>query len=73
MDDLLETELPKGAGLIAYADDVVLFLKANSRNYIETLFEQRWNMLGTWAKKVKLSFATKLYQSSSRVPLGAET
>lgn len=57
LDELLEAELPNGSKLIAYADDLVLVIKENSRKGIEESFQNCWVHLTAWANKVKLSFA----------------
>lgn len=56
-DDLLRAPLPDGTEMVAYADDALVLVRANSRNEVETKFRVIAGELERWASLAKLQYS----------------
>lgn len=69
-DDFLQLAFPEGTEVIAYADDGLVLVRADSRNEIEQKFQLITSQMESWATLVKLQFAvnkTKLIMFKSKL------
>ncbi|KAL0809474.1 hypothetical protein ABMA28_011642 [Loxostege sticticalis] len=56
LDELLETELPPGAHIQAFADDVLLIVQAPNAEKIEEITNNALQIILEWGRDAKLSF-----------------
>ncbi|CAK1580717.1 unnamed protein product [Parnassius mnemosyne] len=63
LDELLETQLPKGCHIQAFADDVLLIAHAKDTNELEIITNQALSEIVQWGEKVKLSFSPEKTQA----------
>src|SRR5436190_20730603 len=56
-DSLLRILLPEGCRMIAFANDLVLLIRANSRRELERLLAEIMPLLEEWARKMKMEFS----------------
>ncbi|KAG6465903.1 hypothetical protein O3G_MSEX015484 [Manduca sexta] len=68
LDDLLETELPDGCYIQAYADDVLMIAQSNTVNNLETITNTALNKIYTWGQEVKLRFGPSKTQMVAFTP-----
>jgi hypothetical protein len=62
-DDVLGSPLPNGCDLIAYADDLLLLVSADTRASIETKSNEALSTIGEWGANSKLHFAPQKTQA----------
>lgn len=57
LDELLETELPPGCRLQAFADDVLLIVSRDSASDLESAANEALQIIVSWGRGVKLNFS----------------
>ena len=57
LDELLETKLPKGCNIQAFADDVLLIISGKDSQDVERITNEALNIIYQWGLDVKLNFS----------------
>jgi ribonuclease HI len=68
LDDLLESSLPDGCNIQAFADDVFLTVSGKSSSEVEVRTNQALNIIKDWGERVKLTFSPSKTQAIAFTP-----
>jgi ribonuclease HI len=68
LDELLTISLPAGASIQAFADDVLLIVRAKTAGEVESVINQCLAAIDAWGTSVKLAFGPEKTQGISFTP-----